>query len=200
MAAACLHRAGDLLCQPHGLLAPALGLAWPAAAASNRVRLAAAAAATSRGPLPADVQLADAVFHCPADGAALRPSRRRSTPGGWLDERPLVAALAAAASDPEGSDDCLLGWAGVRTNHVGDERSGVSLARWTKLLDVCRAADLSLPAGPQLLRLACLRAAEAGAGSPTATRYHLLRFYAALDERLPVLTEAARWVSRPQSS
>ena len=197
MAAACLHRAGDLLCQPHGLLAPALGLAWPAAAASNRVRLAAATDAASRGPLLADVQLAAAIFHCPADGAPLRPSRRRSTPGGWLDGPPLAAALAA--SHAEGSDNCLLGWAGVRTNHVGDERSGVSLARWAKLLDVCRAADLSLPAGPQLLRLACLRAAEAGAGSPAATRHHLLRFYAALDERLPVLTEAARKVS-PQPS
>ena len=113
----CLHGAAVLLRQPQ-LHGPALGLAWPAAAAANRVVYAAAAAASSAG-LPADCRLAAELFHCPADGAALRPSQRRSAPAGWLDGPPLAAVLsttAQPAAAAAAAGGCPLAWAGVRTN------------------------------------------------------------------------------------
>ena len=69
------------------------------------------------------------------------------------------------------------------------------MARWATLLDTCGAAAArsgGLPAGPQMLRLLCLRSAEAGAGSAAVTRHRLLEFYEALDQRQPVLTDVAR--------
>lgn len=209
MAACLLHGTTELFgstAQPALAHSLAAGLAFPAVAAANRVRLAAAACAAARAPpqqgqgqllLPADIRLAASLFHCPGSGAALRPSHRRSSPAGWLDRRPLAAVVAATAANSNEHDELLLRWAAVRTNRVGRVTSGVSMQRWRDLLSKCAAsaaaadtAALSAPA--QLMRVLCLRALESGAGCATAARRHALAFYSDLDQQLPVLSEDAR--------
>ena len=187
--AACVHRT---LCLLRGRSAwassPAAGVAlhrWPtnqlALATFLQQRAGTDSKAGETGAGAGDdgraTELALALFHAAEDGAPLRSCRNRSLPASWLAPELLGRTLALSASaPPEGSAEdpklrrAALERLGIRSNHVADVRSGVSLVRFEQLLPLL-AAEPSAVA-----RAACLKASAEGGGDTAASRASLLRY------------------------
>jgi hypothetical protein len=184
--ASCLHGTLQVLRSAAAWAhSPAAGIAlhrWP----TNRLALArflqrGGALSTSGADDEEDAlaALALALFHAAEEGAPLRPVRNRSLPASWLDTELLGHTLALAqqqhhhqhpASVVPKDARAALEKLGIRSNHVGGVRSGVSLARFEQLLPLL----ISQPAA--VSRCACLKAEAEGGGDAHGTRAALLRY------------------------
>lgn len=179
IAASCIH--GTLQVLRPGVpwaASPAAGIAmhrWPA----NQLALArflqrGTGSAGSGCSGDDSAALALALFHAVEEGAPLRSIRNKSLPASWLNTELFGRVLAVAQQWPgqAGETDCrtALQQLGIRSNHVGGERSGVSLARFEQLLPLLAAEPAAVA------RCACLKAADEGGGDAPQIRAALLRY------------------------
>jgi hypothetical protein len=163
-------------------------------------------------------ELARQLFHCVGLGAPLKPSAARSHPAAWLADPAAIGAVVGLACAPRAADRddarqrrAALQEAGISTNTVcvptvwgpHSERTGVSLARWERLLGgIRRAGDEGAPPAA-VLQFLCLRAQQAGPDFSSfhphdehslhgTTRLRLLEYLRAVDAHVPVLAAGAR--------
>ena len=154
MAASCVHSTLRLL-RPRGWASsPATGIALQHSP-SNTLALAQFLSQQQGdgSTLAPELELSAVLFHAAEEGAPLRPTRNRSLPASWLDPELLGRTLALSAEDDEASARAGLEALGIRSNHVGDVRSGVSLARFEGLLPLMQLVRALLRAAAHRSRL-----------------------------------------------
>ena len=173
IAASCIH--GTLQALRPGVPwahSPAAGIAlhrWP----SNQLALARFLQQRGSAGISCSADqsaaLVLALFHAAEEGAPLRPVRNKSLPASWLNTE-LLGRVLAVAQLCDTEHQAALQQLGIRSNHVGDQRSGVSLARFEQLLPLLATSPVAVA------RCACLKAAAEGGGDVHHTRAFLLRY------------------------
>ena len=145
--------------------------------------------------------LARLLFHCVDVGAPLKPCRNRSKPAAWLLGDPVLLGKVIGLACTQESIEWRRGLraAGIATNQVRGERSGISLARWEALLAALREAGTHAAGGkaritaPPIaaLQFLCLTTREACGGSLSSScaREQLLQYLAAVHSETPILNE-----------
>lgn len=198
MAASCVHSTLRLL-RPRGWASsPATGIALQHSP-SNTLALAQFLSQQQGdgSTLAPELELSAVLFHAAEEGAPLRPTLNRSLPASWLDPELLGRTLALSAEDDEASARAGLEALGIRSNHVGDVRSGVSLARFEGLLPLMQPSMVARCAG--------LKAAAEGAGDSAVARAALLGYMHGADlldteAAGPLLTDSGAreaWLHEP---